>query len=71
MFNINNMPMSGFEPRTSGIASDRSTNWATTTAQGISFTFGKPTANVVANIGTIYKVAIIWNTKSLQQHFFK
>ena len=38
---------------------------------GISFTFGKPTANVYANIGTIYKVAIIWNTKSLQQHFFK
>ena len=25
--------MTGFEPRTSGIASDRSTNWATTTAQ--------------------------------------
>ena len=25
--------MIGFEPRTSGIASDRSTNWATTTAK--------------------------------------
>ena len=25
--------MTGFEPRTSGIGSDRSTNWATTTAQ--------------------------------------
>ena len=24
--------MTGFEPRTSGIGSDRSTNWATTTA---------------------------------------
>ena len=26
--------MTGFEPRTSGIGSDRSTNWATTTAHG-------------------------------------
>ena len=26
------LPMTGFEPRTSGIGSDRSTNWATTTA---------------------------------------
>ena len=25
-------PMTGFEPRTSGVGSDRSTNWATTTA---------------------------------------
>ena len=25
------LPMTGFEPRTSGIGSDRSTNWATTT----------------------------------------
>ena len=31
MFN-NFVPMTGFEPRTSGIGSDRSTNWATTTA---------------------------------------
>ena len=30
MFNINKfLPMTGFEPRTSGIGSDRSTNWAT------------------------------------------
>ena len=27
--------MTRFEPRTSGIGSDRSTNWATTTAQQI------------------------------------
>ena len=26
------LPMTGFEPRTYGIGSDRSTNWATTTA---------------------------------------
>ena len=26
--------MTGFEPRTSGIGSDRSTNWATTTSRG-------------------------------------
>ena len=29
--------MTGFEPRTSGIGSDRSTNWATTTAQHIRY----------------------------------
>ena len=34
MFNIYKiLPMTGFEPRTSGIGSDRSSNWATTTAQ--------------------------------------
>ena len=27
------LPITGFEPRTSGIESDRSTNWATNTAQ--------------------------------------
>ena len=27
------LPMTGFEPQTSGIGSDRSTNWATTTSQ--------------------------------------
>ena len=29
--------MTGFEPRTSGIGSDRSTNWATTTAHELMF----------------------------------
>ena len=29
---LKSLPMTGFEPRTSGIGSDRSTNWATTTA---------------------------------------
>ena len=33
MFKINKfLPMTGFEPRTSGIGSNRSTNWATTTS---------------------------------------
>ena len=33
MFKINKcLPMTGFEPQTSDIGSDRSTNWATTTA---------------------------------------
>ena len=33
MFNINKLlPMTGFEPRISGIGSDRSTNWVTTTS---------------------------------------
>ena len=33
MFNINKfLPMTGFEPRTSGIGSNCSTNWATTTS---------------------------------------
>ena len=27
------LPMTGFEPRISGVGGDRSTNWATTTAQ--------------------------------------
>ena len=31
-FKYNFLPMTGFEPWTSGIRSDRSTNWATTTA---------------------------------------
>ena len=29
------LPMTGVDPRTSGIDSDRSTNWATTTSRGI------------------------------------
>ena len=33
--------MTGFEPRTSGIGSDRSTNWSTTTASSYSFTYTK------------------------------
>ena len=32
MYKIN-LPMTGFKPRTSGIGSDHSTNWATTTAR--------------------------------------
>ena len=35
MFNVNKfLPMTRFEPWTSGIGSDLSTNWATTTALG-------------------------------------
>ena len=29
------LPMTGVEPQTSGIESDRSTNWATTTSQSV------------------------------------
>ena len=37
MFNLKNfLPMTGFEPRTSGLRSNRSTNWAT---QALSFLF--------------------------------
>ena len=41
------LPMTGVEPRTSGIKSNRSTNWATTTALFLSLhaTFLKPTLN--------------------------
>ena len=40
MFNINIfLPMTGIEPRTSGIISDCSTNWASTTAQTASLLF--------------------------------
>ena len=31
------LPMSGFEPRISGVGSNRSTNWATTTAQSYKY----------------------------------
>ena len=31
------LPMTGFEPRTSDIGSNRSTNWATTTAHGVDY----------------------------------
>ena len=34
MFVINVLPMTGFESRTSGIISDHSANWATTTVRG-------------------------------------
>ena len=33
--------MTGFEPRTSGLRSDRSTNWATTTAHSTEVLFEK------------------------------
>ena len=33
MFDIKVLPMTGFEPRTSGVGSDCSTNWVTTTAR--------------------------------------
>ena len=43
MFDINKfLLVTGFEPRTSGKRSDRSTNWATTTSQGRLFAQGIP-----------------------------
>ena len=36
-FSIRISPMTGFEPQTSGIRSNHSTNWATTTAQVVLF----------------------------------
>ena len=33
IFYFKKLPMTGLEPRTSGVGSDHSTNWATTTAQ--------------------------------------
>ena len=38
--------MTGFEPRTSGIASDLSTNWATTTAQVVALFTERKTENM-------------------------
>ena len=38
--------MTGFEPRTSGIASDLSTNWATTTAQVVALFMERKTENM-------------------------
>ena len=39
--NKSQLPITGFEPRTSGVESDHFTNWATTTAQKESVFFGK------------------------------
>ena len=33
------LPMTGVEPRTSDIESDRSTNWATTTSQALKIVY--------------------------------
>ena len=38
----NFLPMTGIKPQTSGIGSDRSTNWATTTAANLFFKWAKP-----------------------------
>ena len=37
MFDVNVLPMTGFEPRTSGVGSDISINWATTAALFLAF----------------------------------
>ena len=55
MFNINFLPMTGFEPRTSEIGSDRSTNWATTTAHLL----------IVA-----YNIRPEWSSESLSKKSF-
>ena len=39
------LPMTGVEPRTSGIESDRSTNWATTTSK-----FGKSVCETIFSL---------------------
>ena len=36
---VNNLPMTGFKPRISGVGSDRSSNWAKTTADSCVFMF--------------------------------
>ena len=40
-WSIKFLPMTGFEPRTSGIKSDHSTNWATTTSQILGYLVSK------------------------------
>ena len=37
MFDVKVLPMTGFEPRTSGVGSDISINWATTAALFLAF----------------------------------
>ena len=51
--------MTGFEPRTSGIGSDRSTNWATTTAQSFAIFKGKVYSNL--------KLKIFWSKKTVSR----
>ena len=68
------LPMTGFEPRTSGIGSDRSTNWATTTSTYHSLfrvwnntkiflkkQYNPPAINVYLNI---FQVLLLCNTDS-------
>ena len=45
------LPMTGVEPRTSGIESDRSTNWATTTSQKLLL--------IISMSGSVNKLDII------------
>ena len=47
------LPMTGVEPRTSGIESNRSTNWATTTAQNIFYNIDPRVASKYCNMGPL------------------
>ena len=50
--------MTGFEPRTSGIGSDRSTNWATTTSQFneiLMLMFKRSLSNILQRFWTIFQ----------------
>ena len=55
------LPMTGFKPRTSGVGSDRSTNWATTTAQ--MFCFFVPCT--IFSLGIIIFSSLIMNKLAL------
>ena len=52
--------MTGFEPRTPGIGSDRSTNWATTTAQIISIILAASTKSAQIPFSAWLPAAEVW-----------
>ena len=54
-----NLPVSGFEPRTFGIGSDHSVNWATTTAPNLCFL--QSTTQLMSSTIMGRKVDLLWN----------
>ena len=69
MFYINKfLPMTGFKLRTSGIGSNRSTNWATTTALGTSQVFRLVQKGFSLRLA-IYS-SVIFNLEWIRPSFF-
>ena len=59
--------MTGFEPQISGIGSDRSANWATSTARGANFS----SLNLPRLICAYFEVTIVNWTARIQLHITK
>ena len=64
--------MTGFKPRTSGIGSDRSTNWATTTAHFTIVIFFEKSFQVYYSASDVEPLHYIYNmTSSLIEKDFR